>query len=497
MTDLPEDLNRWPSDPFEVLNLDRTADARTARRAYFKLVRKYQPDRFPAEFQRVREAYESVENWLKWREADVAKDEDGMSTIANDADDASLSHETDSTDVPNESELQPFELNMGEIDSPTPFQVDPFDQFIEVLEADDLAVAVQHVNRVDPSVGPSQIAKAKLAKYYLSRFLPENSMPKPPVAGDFAVSGVDQKRISWLLKSMESPELLSGAMAQVKIEFDRNYRLATCKSVTNYLGRITECVKLADLYRLRWEAIGHYKVQVVVDDLRKLQPRSLEFGNHRSVWLNLLAESMNYTVWHQDDAHCVKHNRECWQEISESEQSWTADSVELLILAAEEWKQIRGLFKWSAAIPWARSTMPESSQRIWMPVAKEIAADPRASLKMLNFRFQNSSIAMAVFEEGLRQLALLSSDSDARFAETWEETRDLVACYFHDIRRTDYVSNRIAMMEFCILNQLSPMSFARAADSFLAPENTISWSDLVQNDGPLLCVVNACHAVNW
>ena len=67
MSDHPEDHNLWPSDPFDLLRIKRSDDARTAKRAYFKLIRKFKPDRFPAEFQKIREAYESVESWLNWQ----------------------------------------------------------------------------------------------------------------------------------------------------------------------------------------------------------------------------------------------------------------------------------------------------------------------------------------------------------------------------------------------------------------------------------------------
>ena len=68
MTGLPEDPSRWPNDPFELLNLERSVDARTAKRAYFKLIRRFKPDRLPVEFQKIREAYASVQVWLSWQD---------------------------------------------------------------------------------------------------------------------------------------------------------------------------------------------------------------------------------------------------------------------------------------------------------------------------------------------------------------------------------------------------------------------------------------------
>ena len=46
------------SDFYAVLGVDRTADDREIKKAYFRLVRKYSPETHPEEFKRVREAYE-------------------------------------------------------------------------------------------------------------------------------------------------------------------------------------------------------------------------------------------------------------------------------------------------------------------------------------------------------------------------------------------------------------------------------------------------------
>lgn len=47
---------------YEVLAVDRTADERTIKKSYFALVRKFPPETHPAEFQRIREAYDVLSN---------------------------------------------------------------------------------------------------------------------------------------------------------------------------------------------------------------------------------------------------------------------------------------------------------------------------------------------------------------------------------------------------------------------------------------------------
>jgi hypothetical protein len=64
--DLPDDVSRWPSDPFDVLGLARPATETDAKRAYTKLIRRFKPEHHPEQFRRVREAYETVLERIKW-----------------------------------------------------------------------------------------------------------------------------------------------------------------------------------------------------------------------------------------------------------------------------------------------------------------------------------------------------------------------------------------------------------------------------------------------
>src|SRR5579859_3026005 len=47
---------------YQMLEVERTADERTIKKAYFALVRKYPPETHPEEFKRIREAYEVLSN---------------------------------------------------------------------------------------------------------------------------------------------------------------------------------------------------------------------------------------------------------------------------------------------------------------------------------------------------------------------------------------------------------------------------------------------------
>ena len=522
MTNLPEDSNRWPSDPFKLLGIERTSDARTARRAYFKLVRRYRPDRHPTEFQKVREAFEQVENWLKWNvhpRSDLDDFVGGLPVDGNELSESYVYVPDNDDDLPTQSPDESEEnSNADENDQPIvdpdqqevpsnveyvsadsfhfPELKDPFEQFQQSLNSGDIAAAVARINELEFSAGPSQTARANLTKYYLSRFVPDamGDVNPPNDSTEHSATKLELKRISWLLKSMCDSEMYHPAIQRLRDEFDRNYRLAQSAPVKMFLSEAQGFAKLAEVYKLRWEAIGHSDWQIVVDDVESLKPRSLEFDDLSAGWVDLLAASMEYTVWHTDQ-RCATYNRECWREISESQRSWTADAVELMVLAAEEWRRMRDFFQWSSALPWARNTLPGTVRQIWLPVANSIAADRNRSLQVLNQLFRSHAIAMSYFEEGLRQLSSYKIYNETD--ESWDETRDLVACFFANGSRRDYAASRRHVLDFCVLNQVEPMRFAHAANTFLSTDSPVSWTELMQNDGPLLCVYNACKSVGF
>lgn len=58
-------------DPYEVLGLERSASAEEIKRAYFALVRANPPERNPAQFKRIRGAYERLRDPAQRLETDM------------------------------------------------------------------------------------------------------------------------------------------------------------------------------------------------------------------------------------------------------------------------------------------------------------------------------------------------------------------------------------------------------------------------------------------
>jgi len=55
---------------YEILGVERAADERAVKKAYFALVRKYPPETHPEEFKRIREAYEVLSNPVSRKDYD-------------------------------------------------------------------------------------------------------------------------------------------------------------------------------------------------------------------------------------------------------------------------------------------------------------------------------------------------------------------------------------------------------------------------------------------
>src|SRR5690349_15738491 len=64
---LPEDPEHWPADPYALLGVRPGDDARAIRKAYAALIRRFKPEQFPDQFQRIREAFERVQEMESWR----------------------------------------------------------------------------------------------------------------------------------------------------------------------------------------------------------------------------------------------------------------------------------------------------------------------------------------------------------------------------------------------------------------------------------------------
>lgn len=486
MTDLPEDVSKWPRDPFDLLGVGRDSDTKTARRAYFKLIRKYKPDKFPDAFQKIHEAHESVSRMLQWRQSRAA-DEEAAEPIP-----VAQFFDNEATTSSNESSKVDLETNsfLGSLDdvAAAAFQAeDPFAALQRNLTAGNFQQAIHTINRLDKNSFPQYEHRANLTRYYLAKFFPK-SLATPKASEnkkkEQTAELAAQKRMVLLLKSLGG-ELDDPAIERLTEEFDARPQLAVSKPVNRFLNQCRNFHLMLQVCRLRWRAIGHSKPQVVIDDIRCLQPHSLMSSES---WPGILAESMEFTVW-RTGAVYRQHNEASWQEIAESKNDWIADDIETLILASEQYHNMANEHEWLSVVPFSRSMLPNQRKSKWRPVVQQLANDDCNVLVALTGVHKKAALVLNAFEQGLRNL--FNELHPDETVQTIDGLRDGVACFMQQVVARGYAYSRYEIARFCGLNQIDPIDLARVASTFhddSASHDGTSWVETIRRDTPLLCV---------
>jgi len=476
MTDLPNNHQDWPTNPYELLGIEQSTDEKTARRAYFNLVKKYRPDAAPDKFQKIRAAYEQVQARFRWQtQNNSASTSTKSNSVAKKGDQPALSSED----------------NFSTTD-PSPTTTDPLARFHQLLKSHDLSAAEEALRQVNCAAGTKDSVQANFSKYYLARFKQwQNKFANLPTISQTSFSA-DSDRIGWLLNVFDiAPRHRPFATQRLTEEFDFSPELANCDVFNSVLSQLQNQQVLRILYPLRWQAIGGKDWHLVIEDISAIKSNSSEFGNF---YYFLLAESMKYTVWHSNQ-QCLDHNEQCWEEISSCAESWIADSTEVLMMAAQQWKAASDDFPYVQQVPTANCSLPNTTIEIWSPVAESLTHNLKASLYDLDHHYRKYPLMMSVFAQGLAALADQTRSSIG--IRDWESVAKLILRFFNRHQFPDFRSARIPILNFCIDHQISPPTFGMQTSRFLSDLETPTWDRIIRNDGPLNCVFNASRSTGY
>ena len=78
----------------------------------------------------------------------------------------------------------------------------------------------------------------------------------------------------------------------------------------------------------------------------------------------------------------------------------------------------------------------------------------------------------------------------------WESLSRLVLRFFNRHEFPNFRSARIPILNFCIDHQISPSTLGQQTSRFLKDPESPTWDSIIQNDGPLNCVFNACQSID-
>lgn len=466
---LPENCRDWPDDPFELLGLPRETDARSAKRAYTRLIRRYKPERHPEEFRRVRDAYEQVSEWLEMLAFYGYKEE-----TAADA-------EAESTGDGERSRKAPK---------------NPLTAAWRQAREGDLPGAVAQIEPIARSED-STAAEACLRLYWLTWVEPQATRgPEEPL--DWLVRGAKLERL-------DGP---AGAMYSRRFFDDPEEALsARCEELLD-----AESVPegLANLLLRRWESAALLGAcHVIRKDLERLGPWLQRDGDH--LWAHLMFAALDQLAWEptlQRDVEWVVRELQKLTSLQlELASSW--DRLDRLNVLVESVHRLRQREPLQDIASLAEQSWRQPLSRYWgllVQAAARLAHDPVATLRMLTTVFDEDPLPVAHAAGQFHQLFALHPSQvvdEEPSDEEREKSRKLQIAAGERFLQwlapprgyTDWFRQRL--VEYCLYEALDPDLIAELAarEEILIAYTGEPLADLVANDIPLQATVWACRGI--
>jgi hypothetical protein len=275
---LPDDLSRWPSNPFKLLGVAPGVNERDLRRAYTRLIRVYKPEHFPEHFRRIREAFEAARNYAPFYTAFEAPAD--PPTLPVESRPAGPTAECPTSQPPPRSLEE-------ELDEAWNWAVDGDEAraYARLLDLQN-----QYPNR-------SEIC---LRLYSLLAVAPELDNQRIP--GNFLVLGLRRAGGGGPCHEL------------YRREIEDNPGEALTDRFTELLDTTTQPGLLAIFVRWRWSAAGKQeRFEVIGNDLPGLRGRLAV--DQEEIWLRLLAFAVDQLAWVPSPTNCAGL-LECQQELA-------------------------------------------------------------------------------------------------------------------------------------------------------------------------------------
>jgi hypothetical protein len=488
--DLPDDPALWPSNPHELLGLGHDADARSARRAYLSLVRRFKPEHSPEQFKRIREAYEFVEQQIKAREIhgrtfeeeeDENDDEWGLAPVtANDEDELPFTAELAS---PLEAPTAPAPRGIPLIVADPESQCD--EVWRELCAGGDPADA--HARLVKICDQPGAAAEACLRLYWLTVAAPEVDSSRGPC--------------HWLTEGLRGSRLEGRLRELYRRELEANPQEAASQRCGALLQLDAPLGAVADLAEWRWRALGRIgRCDLLLADMPHLRQRIV--FDEEETWGRLLVTAIDQLAWSEQPG-AEKAAAACRQELDQLSHLHGAldrefDRLDLLSEVVFGWRRIYAAGNiprhWCELIPLSWTRDYARIRPKLLPVLKDIVQNPHHALGVMDemARYGAAAVAQLGFTIEAYRYAEERYEHDRR---TDEDLLALVGKFIRSHDCSNYRAARRAVLQFCLVEVIEPLAFAQSADELtrhLAGNG--SWQDLVADDGPLRYVYSAVRA---
>jgi hypothetical protein len=459
---LPEDLSRWPTDPFELLGATRETPPKDVKRAYTRLIRTYKPEQYPEHFRRIREAYEAVLRYVELF--------GGMEVLPTPTPDAPAPEPT--ADAPVFTGPRPLPVPNDELR-------DLWQQAIRGEEAE----AYRGLLRLHGERPHN--ATICLRLYWLLTLDPDLDRQRRPCA--------------WLAAALTAAGLNGPALELYRREIDADPEEAFSSRFEELLDLDAATSARAELYAWRWTAARRLKRwSVLADDLPRARERIGRFDE--DAWLRLVLTAADGAAWMPEG----QTYEDLWHDLTEEVKklghlgtrfgAWL-DRFDFLLAVRADFQKMSGATEalatvrdlvansWHSAFPTYRGELTE--------VLAQIVTDPVEWVRRLDDLREFTPAVFAAFGELLLQ-AEQRAEMPPRPATT---TLARLTFAFQDALPPTWLPVRDHTVRFCTRELLDPMwlleMFAERRAEWNSPVDPEAFAR-IQEDWPAryVCLAN-------
>ena len=476
---LPDDLARWPKDPFRLLGVTREVSSRDLKRAYTRLIRQYKPEQYPDHFRRIREAYESALPMVEWNDADQSTDS---------AVDPSQDEESEST--PSQTPASNDRQSLNDL-ARSFSQAPPLDE--ELHELWDQAIAGQELaayrKLVELSSTNPNDPEVLLRLYWLLTVQP--NLDPSRNACDWIVQGLKARGLTDPLRDIYRQELTWNPPEV----FSWRY--------TGLLDGQWNPAQLSQLTEWRWQALAEMgRWDLMAGDFERLRPRIIM--DDEEAWVRLLFSALDLLAWADTDLGTELFDS-CRQEINQHEHlagrlSYLFDRLDFLLGIAAGWRKLQYEHRMPQqlaqimALSWTRSAYELKPQILLTMEA--ICQEPQTWLDHFDHMQRHAPGALAHWGTVLQQLE--SDLPESAKGPSREAIAKLGEDFLDGQGMTSYPELRPKLLDFCLREAIAPEKLAEAVDDRPAywPPRGISFAQKMNEDWPLRYLYLA-HRIFW
>ena len=400
-SELPEDMARWPENPYQVLGVEPGVSHDVLRRAYSERVRRFKPDKFPEQFQRIRAAYDLIRNR-------------GGSELPFFI----------PTQNPTAQDVRPW----------SPFSSDPATAALGNRAVDALADVAKRATSGDIRAAYDELLRLRGADHNREEtyvWLYWLAVLFPQVAGDPSPP-------SWLLSGLETARTVRQLVPLWQLELA--YAPAAALE-PKYLQLVATGGRLTHtLLRWRWEAAwmlhgeetfdGPYR-DVIVNDVESLRSSPLHLEPQQ--WcqvLHLAVERLTWCTYSEGRVACHRYVDEIDDLIRLRDAAGQSlFTLDFLLAAGRDWRVIEGgQGEWARAICNTWLCPEAETESIVRRLLDDLGRDPPKALERLDSLRKRASTLLWRLDQLIQELEANDAPQQPDELATEALERFLISC---------------------------------------------------------------------